>query len=788
MLDSIKQYGIPRTVKSIFPNLKGIDFESVEFDSKLNSSNPLKYLTNDIDGDWYFGIGSMAMIFKAVSKTKKTKVLSDLLKSNGISKSSAYTLELTKDIKFWKGNGFKIEMVSIENQFVILITNENFIPAESLELKDTKLAKKITSPDWIRGIDKMYDGDSVLKKNKALTNFINVSLLFREKDLEYILISVQTFEIAKNIIDSIIEKNGGKDSFKLIDKNKDYQHLYDGFVFFIGYMKSYGCIRIEAKPKTFKSADGSELKRGIHPLSDKINKLVKGLNSPIFNAGDGGMPDGRFYTTSEKANVIISFSNNANRSINKFNEIVLEHNDQDKILKIKNSSVKKWLDENPEDFIEFKVKDKFQIHLSKGNALYRINLYPGGGLASNWSFSKKMNINEIPESTASQVINITEEKYEINEVKEPVKKKEPKKISKKDAFLKKATITSKEKNVLNKESKLNKLKEKLDFTDKNYDFSFIKRILKILFILLLLYFLFKACSDPCKNNAVCYYEKGLESEQKIEYDEAFKYYKKAIRVDRKYIDAYITRGNLYQKLNKDDKAVEDFTKVIEIDDKYWEAYFHRANSYVKLGGEKKYSIQFRKAMKDYDESIEIYDGNENAASFYNRGLLKEKIEIEACDDFVFSCDREYSDGCYRYNNLCYPKTGDLSLFNEFGRGVYQNSSNNKFILDNSLGEEDLVVVIRNYFTNTRVRAQFVRKGATLTMDKIPNGTFYTQDYMGNYWIKNLDPKNRFMRDYKFLDFKKYPVRMFSGKKMTYTYNKPGGNLQGENMTEEEFFN
>ncbi len=60
--------------------------------------------------------------------------------------------------------------------------------------------------------------------------------------------------------------------------------------------------------------------------------------------------------------------------------------------------------------------------------------------------------------------------------------------------------------------------------------------------------------------------------------------------------------------------------------------------------------------------------------------------------------------------------------------------------------------------------------------------------MGNYWIKNLDPKNRFMRNYKFLDFKKYPVRMFSGREMKYTYNKPGGNLQGENMTEDEFFN
>ena len=661
MLDSINTHGLSRTLKSVFPNLTGINFKSVSFDSNLNATNPLKYLTNDIDGDWYFGIGSMAMIFKAVSKSKRTKVLSDLLKSNGIAKSSSYTSELDKDRKFWKGNGFKVEMVSIEDQFVILITNENFMP------------------------------------------------------------------------------------------------------------------------------DDTELKRGIHPLSDKINKLVKGLNSPIYNAGHGGS-DGRFYATSEKANIIVSFSNNADKSIDKFNEIILEYNDQDKILKIKNSSIKKWLDENPEENMGFKVKNKFQIHLSKSNALYKIHLYPGGGLTSNWNFTKKTNIDEIPESTASQVIHITEENFEINEVKEPVKKKERKKISKKDAFLKKATITSKEKKVLNKESKLNKLKERFNFTNKNYDFTFLKRILKILLILLLIYFLFKACSDPCKNNAVCYYEKGLESEQKIEYDEAFKYYKKAIRVDRKYIDAYMAKANLYQKLNKDDKAIEDYTKVISIDKDYWKAYFHRANSYVKLGGEKKYSIQFRKAMKDYDESIKIYDGNENAASYYNRGLLKEKIEIEACDDFVYSCDREYSDGCDRYNNICYPKTGEYTLFNEFGRGVYSNSSKNTFILDNSLGDEDLVVVIRNYFTNTRVRAQFVRKGKILTMNKIPNGTFYTQDYIGDYWIKNLDPKNRFMRNNKFLDYKRYPVRMYGGSKQKYTYNKPGGNLQGESMTEEDFFN
>ena len=30
--------------------------------------------------------------------------------------------------------------------------------------------------------------------------------------------------------------------------------------------------------------------------------------------------------------------------------------------------------------------------------------------------------------------------------------------------------------------------------------------------------------------------------------------------------------------------------------------------------------------------------------------------------------------------------------------------------------------------------------------------------------------------------------MTSGRSMEYTYNKPGGNLNGESMNEDEFFN
>ena len=53
------------------------------------------------------------------------------------------------------------------------------------------------------------------------------------------------------------------------------------------------------------------------------------------------------------------------------------------------------------------------------------------------------------------------------------------------------------------------------------------------------------------------------------------------------------------------------------------------------------------------------------------------------------------------------------------------------------------MVIRRFVTGRRdghELEQVLRKGQVITMDNIPNGTYYTQDYYGEYWIENLDPK------------------------------------------------
>ena len=78
-------------------------------------------------------------------------------------------------------------------------------------------------------------------------------------------------------------------------------------------------------------------------------------------------------------------------------------------------------------------------------------------------------------------------------------------------------------------------------------------------------------------------------------------------------------------------------------------------------------------MKDYNKSIEINSSNENGVSYFKRGLLKEKIEIEACDDFVYSCDRFYNEGCERYDNICFIHCQSLfGIFQQFPDFFFQS--------------------------------------------------------------------------------------------------------------------
>tara|TARA_B110000908_G_C10099051_1_gene377679 strand:- start:626 stop:856 length:231 start_codon:yes stop_codon:yes gene_type:complete len=71
MQDLIHQFGVERTLRSMYPYLKGIAFKEVVYHKTLNETNPLDYLTQNIDDNWCFGEGNMGMIFRSIKLSEK---------------------------------------------------------------------------------------------------------------------------------------------------------------------------------------------------------------------------------------------------------------------------------------------------------------------------------------------------------------------------------------------------------------------------------------------------------------------------------------------------------------------------------------------------------------------------------------------------------------------------------------------------------------------------------------------------------------------------------------------
>ena len=66
------------------------------------------------------------------------------------------------------------------------------------------------------------------------------------------------------------------------------------------------------------------------------------------------------------------------------------------------------------------------------------------------------------------------------------------------------------------------------------------------------------------------------------YNEAVKYYTKAIQFYPNYLEAYNDRGFAYSKLKNYSKAIEDYTKAIQIDPNIAVIYYNRGIVYSKL--------------------------------------------------------------------------------------------------------------------------------------------------------------------------------------------------------------
>ncbi len=233
-----------KMLHTIYPKLKGIDFSKVKFGASGNSA--AEFFASDIDGDWHYAQSQMIMIFKAFSKDKFESELKLLLDQNEINFDNK--IEKTEFFaEHWKGDGFQIEHPVMEGIDVIIITNEDVVPEDSLNLKQTDLAPEVKLPTGYEniGIENVYDGSTFLKANQGQLS-LNIPLLFKDNDdsSHYILIGISTLTLAKRIIDDIIEKNYGKQHFKKLDEKEGWQYIFANKFFTIGFLSKYNCVRI----------------------------------------------------------------------------------------------------------------------------------------------------------------------------------------------------------------------------------------------------------------------------------------------------------------------------------------------------------------------------------------------------------------------------------------------------------------------------------------------------------------------------------------------------------------
>ena len=128
-------------------------------------------------------------------------------------------------------------------------------------------------------------------------------------------------------------------------------------------------------------------------------------------------------------------------------------------------------------------------------------------------------------------------------------------------------------------------------------------------------------SDWAKaESAEFYYKRGNDKYDAEDYKGALKDYKKAIKINPQYSDAFNNRGNVKLDLKLYKEAIKDYTKAIEFFPQYGDAYYNRGLAKENLK-------DFKGAIKDYTKAIEFFPKGEDAGDAYHgRGYAKEMLK------------------------------------------------------------------------------------------------------------------------------------------------------------------
>lgn len=140
-----------------------------------------------------------------------------------------------------------------------------------------------------------------------------------------------------------------------------------------------------------------------------------------------------------------------------------------------------------------------------------------------------------------------------------------------------------------------------------------------------------------------------------------------------------------------------------------------------------------------------------------------------------------------------PNNGFSPYDQYFGKGVYNNSSGNEFVIKNS-NNTHAVVLLVNAYSGKKIRNEFVRKGTNFSMTGVPNGTYYLEWFSGDDWSPNYKIGNYtggFQTDASFTKTREASDWMAVSGYQQWTvtlYSVAGGDVESESINADEFFN
>lgn len=763
----IKKKGLPQVLKSIFPHLRGINFSDVKFLPDFETILDEKFKSFE----WYFSISSEPEILRVATKDDLSKWFKELLIRNDLE------IKLTEEFysidpnDFWLGDGFKINIIKRSEVFFIIriIYSKSSSDKKGTFLNPTN-SVKIKTPEWIRGFEFVIDAYSISSDERDL-NKNNLSPIYFTAPSESIIIPVNNRKTGEAVIDKIIYNNGGHNSFSSLER-ENWHYLYQGYLFIIGYVEGKGYVKINRNIKE-KGAQ-----KGIHQLSEEINKCVNGLNKQILNVGEYEVNDGRMIAQDNNARHSISKYKNAFSAIDNFKGIVIEYNSDDPFLSITNESIHMWLDKKAEKKISFNVPQNFEIILHKQGASFNLEL-----TLSN----PKTDINtpsiELENDSEKPLVKF-EESIKTRGIKPQVSS-----TTIQDVQNNKENLSEKRKKLL--ESSVVKSESSNDLISKSskQNFKYWNWIFGILGVVLL-FIMIKNCTGD--RSPSYYHEKANDYANSKKYDKASDYYEKALEADNSFIDSYLARAEMYLKVGEYQKAIYDLNEALIIDSSNWYAYYLRGLANMGLGETSKYSRLNENAIDDFSKSLNLNSTSDNGKSYYFRGKVYQFIEDESfCLDYYRACEWDILDSCELADEFCIPETGFMPYNRNFGPGIF--TGRNEFEFDNTSGEKDMVFSLVNKRTNLRVRSQYVRKGEKIIVENIPDGAYIIQFYKGNYWSNTITlsdgiTKGGFLTDVEFERISKTyylnPNSLVSGIIM----NAVNGTIDSESINESDFFN